>query len=94
MCRSIHTLYNVDPPVNEEEIHAACLQFVRKISGYHKPSKANEAAFMTAVNEIEAASARLLDALTTLSAVRERRDEDHFRQLQAVQKVPADGMSL
>ena len=65
MCRSIHTLYNVDPPVTGEEIRAASLQFVRKISGYRKPSKVNEAAFIAAVGEIEAASVKLLSTLTT-----------------------------
>jgi hypothetical protein len=73
MCRSIHTLYNVEPPVTAEEIHAASLQFVRKISGYHKPSKANEAAFLAAVEEVEVASTRLLDALTTNAPGRERK---------------------
>jgi hypothetical protein len=73
MCRSIHTLYNVDPPITQEEINAASLQFVRKISGYNKPSKANEAAFMTAVDEIAAASTRLLMALKTNAPVRDRR---------------------
>ena len=72
MCRNIHTLYHVDPPVTEEEIRAASLQFVRKISGYHKPSKDNELAFMTAVGEIAAAAAKLLDALTTSAPARER----------------------
>lgn len=73
MCRSIHTLYNVDPPITQEEINAASLQFVRKISGYNKPSKANEAAFMTAVDEIAAASTKLLMALKTNTPVRDRR---------------------
>ncbi len=72
MCRNIHTLYHVDPPATEEDIHAASLQFVRKISGYHKPSKANEAAFMAAVSEIDAASARLLATLATATPLRER----------------------
>ncbi len=72
MCRSIHTLYNLTPPANHEEIHAASLQFVRKISGYHKPSKANEAAFMAAVEDIEAISARLLSQLETNAPARER----------------------
>ncbi len=71
MCRNIHTLYNVDPPVTEEEIQAASLQFVRKISGYHRPSKANEAAFTTAVWEITAASTKLLSALKTSTPARE-----------------------
>ena len=73
MCRSIHTLYNIDPPVTAEEIHAASLQFVRKISGYNKPSKNNEGAYMTAVGEIEAASSRLIAALETNAPVRDRR---------------------
>ncbi len=72
MCRSIHTLYHLEPPATEREIHAASLQFVRKISGYSKPSKANELAFMTAVEEIETISARLLSKLETNSPVRER----------------------
>jgi len=72
MCRSIHTLYHVDPPATAEEIRAASVQFVRKISGYSKPSKANEAAFMDAVGEIEAASVKLLDALSTSATVRQR----------------------
>jgi hypothetical protein len=73
MCRSIHTLYNIDPPVTQGEIHAASLQFVRKISGYRKPSKANEMAFMTAVEEISAVSTRLIEALETSAPVRDRR---------------------
>jgi hypothetical protein len=72
MCRSIHTLYHLEPPATEGEIHAASLQFVRKISGYSKPSKTNELAFMTAVEEIEAISARLLSKLETNSPARER----------------------
>lgn len=65
MCRSIKPLFNFDPPVSDEEIQAASLQFVRKISGFTKPSKANEAAFLTAVDEIAAASGRLLETLQT-----------------------------
>jgi hypothetical protein len=72
MCRSIHTLYNVDPAVTDEEVRAAALQFVRKISGYRKPSRANETAFETAVDEIAAASRRLLDQLQTTAAPRVR----------------------
>jgi hypothetical protein len=72
MCRSIHTLFNVDPPVTAEEVHAASLQFVRKISGYHKPSRANEMAFMIAVDEIAAISTGLLSALETNAPVRDR----------------------
>jgi len=73
MCRNIHTLYHVDPPVTTEEIHAASLQIVRKISGYTKPSIANEEAFNMAVGEIEEASAKLLAALVTNTPARDRR---------------------
>jgi hypothetical protein len=72
MCRSIHTLYNTEPPVSQEEIKAAALQYVRKISGYSKPSKVNEQAFLKAVEEIEAASARLLSQLETSAPARPR----------------------
>jgi hypothetical protein len=72
MCRSIHTLYHIEPPATKGEVHAASLQFVRKISGFSKPSKANELAFMSAVDEIEAISARLLSQLYTDAPVRER----------------------
>ena len=65
MCRSIKTLFNFQPPVTEEEIRAASLQFVRKVSGFSKPSKANEAAFLAAVDEIAASAAKLLRALET-----------------------------
>ena len=72
MCRSIHMLYNVEPAVGEEEVRAAALQFVRKISGYRKPSQANEAAFERAVDEIADASARLLGELVTAAPPRVR----------------------
>ena len=72
MCRSIHTLYNVEPAVTDDEVRAAALQFVRKISGFRKPSRANEAAFEAAVEEIAAVSARLLDGLETSAAPRAR----------------------
>jgi hypothetical protein len=72
MCRSIKTLYNVEPAANEEEARAAALQFVRKISGYRKPSRANEEAFETAVDEIAAISWRLLSQLETTAPPRER----------------------
>jgi hypothetical protein len=65
MCRSIKTLFNFQPAVTEEEIRAASLQFVRKLSGFNKPSKANEAAFLTAVDEIAASSGKLLSSLET-----------------------------
>jgi hypothetical protein len=72
MCRSIQTLYNVEPAANEDEARAAALQFVRKISGYRKPSQANEAAFEQAVDEIAAISWRLLGELETAAAPRTR----------------------
>ena len=75
MCRSIKPLFNFDPPVTEEEIGNASLQYVRKISGFQKPSKANEAAFVRAVEEVAAASARLLTALETNAPARNREEE-------------------
>jgi hypothetical protein len=75
MCRNIRPLFNFDPPTTPEEIEAASLQFVRKISGFTKPSKANEAAFREAVAEISAVSARLLEALET-TATPKNRDEE------------------
>jgi hypothetical protein len=75
MCRNIKLLFNFDPPVTDEEIRAASLQFVRKISGFQKPSKANEAAFYAAIDEIAAASARLLESLETNGPVRNREEE-------------------
>jgi hypothetical protein len=75
MCRSIKTLYNFAPPATEEEIRAASLQFVRKISGYHKPSQVNEAAFSVAVEEVAAAAHRLLHSLQTSAEPRDREAE-------------------
>lgn len=72
MCRSIHTLYNFEPPASEDEIRAAALQFVRKISGFNKPSRANEAAFNAAVDDITAISSRLIASLETTAAPRSR----------------------
>ena len=68
MCRNIHTLFNFEPPATEDEIRDASLQFVRKISGFTKPSQANEEAFARAVDEVAAASHRMLDALVTSAA--------------------------
>jgi hypothetical protein len=76
MCRNIRMLFNFDPPVTEEEIRAASLQFVRKVSGFNKPSKGNEAAFLAAVNQIAAASSTLLSTLRTTAPPRNRADED------------------
>lgn len=74
MCRNIRTLHNFAPPANEDEIHAAALQYVRKISGYNKPSAANEAAFNAAVAQIAAASRALLDSLKTSAPPKNRED--------------------
>ena len=75
MCRSIRTLFNFEPPVTHEEIHAASLQFVRKLSGFHKPSKANEPAFAAAVDEIASVAHRLLHSLETNAPPRNREEE-------------------
>lgn len=75
MCRNIKMLFNFDPPVTDEEIRAASLQFVRKISGFTKPSKANEEAFARAVEEVTAVSARLLHALETTAPPKNREEE-------------------
>jgi len=75
MCRSIKTLFNFQPPVTQEEIRAAPLQFVRKVSGFNKPSKANEAAFLVAVNEIAASAANLLNGLETNAPPKNRAEE-------------------
>jgi len=72
MCRNIRTLFNFDPPASEEEIHASALQFVRKLSGFTHPSKANEAAFKRAIEEVSDAAGRLLTALETASPPRNR----------------------
>ncbi len=75
MCRNIKTLFNFEPPVTDDEIHAAALQFVRKLSGFNAPSKANEAAFNAAVDEIAAASRTLLGSLETKATPRNREEE-------------------
>jgi hypothetical protein len=75
MCRNIKILFNFDPPVTDEEIRAASLQFVRKISGFSKPSKANEAAFIAATDEVAAASGRLLRSLETNAPAKNREEE-------------------
>jgi hypothetical protein len=75
VCRNIRTLFNFEPPVTDDEIRAASLQFVRKVSGFTKPSKANEAAFLAAVEEIAAASRKLLGSLETSAAPKNREEE-------------------
>ncbi len=75
MCRNIKTLFNFDPPVTEEEVRAASLQFVRKICGFTKPSKVNEAAFLAAVDEVASVSSRVLRSLETGAAPKNREEE-------------------
>jgi hypothetical protein len=75
MCRNIKTLFNFDPPVTPEEVRAASIQFVRKISGFNKPSKANEKPFLDAIDEIAEASTRLLQALETTAPAKNREEE-------------------
>jgi hypothetical protein len=75
MCRNIKMLFNFDPPVTPEEVHAASLQYVRKICGFSKPSKANEGAFLAAVEEVAAASSRVLASLETNATPRSREEE-------------------
>ena len=75
MCRNIRTLFNFDPPATDEEIRAASLQFVRKISGFHTPSKSNEAAFQHSVEEVAAVAKRLIDRLTTTAPAKDREVE-------------------
>ena len=84
MCRNIKTLFNFDPPVTEEETRAAALQYVRKITGFNKPSKANEAAFAAAVDEIAAISRKLLISLDTNAAPRNREEEAAKAKARAV----------
>ena len=75
MCRNIHTLFNYEPPATEEEVRASALQYVRKVSGFTKPSQANEEAFAQAVDEVAHATQHLLDALVTKAAPRDREVE-------------------
>jgi hypothetical protein len=75
MCRNIKTLFNFEPPATRDEVRAASLQFVRKISGFHQPSKANEASFLAAIDEVAAASMRLLQSLETAAPTRNREQE-------------------
>jgi hypothetical protein len=89
MCRNIKILFNFDPPVTDEEIRAASLQFVRKLSGFTKPSKANEAAFLAAVDEVAAVSRNLLNSLQTNAPPRNREEEAAKARQRAAQRFPA-----
>jgi hypothetical protein len=86
MCRNIKMLFNFAPPVTEEEIRAASLQFVRKVSGFNKPSKANEAAFLAAVEQIAAISANLLNSLETDAPPKNREEEAAKARARYVQR--------
>jgi hypothetical protein len=89
MCRNIKTLYNFDPPVTPEEVRAASLQFVRKITGFNKPSKANEAAFLNAIDEIASVSIRLLQSLETSAPPKNREEEAAKAQARAAERFGA-----
>jgi hypothetical protein len=89
MCRNIRTLYNFDPPVTEEEIKAASLQFVRKITGFNKPSKGNEAAFLAAVDKVARVSSELLVSLETSAPPKNREEEKLKAQARAAQRFGA-----
>jgi len=89
MCRNIKTLFNFDPPVTEEEVRAASLQFVRKISGFHKPSKANEAAFQSAVEEIAGIAGGLLQSLETSAPPKNREEEAAKGRARAAERFSA-----
>ncbi len=88
MCRNIKSLFNFEPPATEEEIRAASLQFVRKVSGFNKPSKANEAAFLTAVDEIAAATSTFLSSLETNASPKNRTEEAARARARTAQRFP------
>ena len=89
MCRNIKTLFNFEPPVTEEEIRAASLQFVRKVSGFNKPSKANEAAFQFAIDEVARISSQLLNSLETNAPPKNREDEAARARARAALRFPS-----
>jgi len=86
MCRSIKTLFNFEPPASDDEVHGASLQFVRKLAGFTKPSKANEEAFERAVEDVSAAARRLLDSLVTSAAPRDRETEAERARARAAER--------
>lgn len=88
MCRNIKPLFNFAPPVTEEEVRLAALQFVRKVSGFNKPSKANEAAFLAAVDAITAASSTLLSSLETNAPPKDRAEEAARARARSAQRFP------
>ena len=91
MCRNIKNLFNFDPPVTSDEVRDASLQFVRKISGFNKPSRANEAAFNGAIDEISASANRLLQSLQTSAPVRNREEEAAKARARAQERFGAAG---
>lgn len=92
MCRNIKTLFNFDPPVTGDEVRAASLQFVRKITGFNKPSKANEDAFLSAVEEIAAISSRLLHALDTSAPPKNREEEAAKAKARAAERFAKESL--
>ena len=88
MCRNIKSLFNFEPPATEEEIRAASLQFVRKVSGFNKPSKANEAAFLAAVDEIAAVTSTFLSSLETNALPKNRTEEAARARARSAQRFP------
>jgi hypothetical protein len=86
MCRNIRPLFNFEPPVTDDEVRAAALQYVRKVSGFSKPSQANEAAFLAAVDEIAAVTQRLLDSLETNAPPKNREREAAKAKIRAAQR--------
>jgi hypothetical protein len=89
MCRNIKTLFNFDPPVTADEVRAASLQFVRKITGFNKPSKSNEGAFLAAVDEVAAISIRLLHSLDTNAPPKNREEEAAKAKARAAERFGA-----
>ena len=86
MCRNIHTLYNYEPPATREEVRGAALQYVRKVSGFTKPSRANEEAFARAVDEVTEATEKLLASLVTTAAPRDREVEAERKRARAAER--------
>ena len=94
MCRNIHTLFNFEPPATEEEIRAAALQFVRKLSGFTKPSKANEDAFNQAIEQVAAAAAELLESLVSNAPPRDRETEAAKARLRSASRFGSSEATL
>ena len=89
MCKNIHTLHNFDPPATEDEVRSSALQYVRKVSGYNKPSRANAEAFDLAIDEVATATSRLLDALVTSAPPKNREEEAEKKRAKAALRFAA-----